>query len=174
TVAGNVRMGLKYRPGLSEAERKDIARDLIETVGLGGFEDSYTNQISGGMRQRVAIARTLAADPDVLLMDEPFGALDALTREHLQTKLMEINRAAGKTTIFVTHDVEEAILIADRLIIFSSRPARVLEDLNIRDVLGQERDQSTRDEPAFLALRRRVQTVIRAEHRQAEKIAHHA
>ncbi len=171
TVAGNIRIGLKYRPHLSDAERDSIVADLIETVGLKGFADSYTNRISGGMRQRVAIARTLAADPDVLLMDEPFGALDALTREHLQTKLMELNQRAAKTTIFVTHDVEEAILIANRLIIFSARPARVLEDIDIDAHLGITRDQTLRDAPAFLDLRRHVQTIIRAEYARAEQEA---
>ncbi|MEL6522768.1 MAG: ABC transporter ATP-binding protein [Pseudomonadota bacterium] len=173
TVAGNIRMGLKYRSGLTEAEQSEIVSDLIETVGLKGFDDSYTNRISGGMRQRVAIARTLAADPDVLLMDEPFGALDALTREHLQTKLMEINRRAGKTTIFVTHDVEEAILIAHRLVIFSARPARILEDIDVGAKLGEAREQSLRDAPDFLDLRRHVQTVIRAEFARAQTDAEH-
>lgn len=174
TVEGNIRMGLKYRPSLSEAERSDITKDLIETVGLKGFEQSYTNRVSGGMRQRVAIARTLAADPDVLLMDEPFGALDALTREHLQTKLMELNQTAFKTTIFVTHDVEEAILIANRLIIFSARPARILEDMDIDAALGTQRAQELRDAPAFLELRRHVQRVIRTEYARSEREAAHA
>jgi len=172
TVAGNIRMGLKYRTDVSAADRERIVADLIETVGLTGFADSYTNRISGGMRQRVAIARTLAADPEILLMDEPFGALDALTREHLQTKLMEINRAAQKTTIFVTHDVEEAILIAHRLVIFSARPARILEDIDVSAVLGDARDQDIRDTPAFLDLRRQVQTTIRAEYARAMEGAH--
>lgn len=173
TVAGNIRMGLKYRGDVDEAARTKIVSDLIETVGLTGFGDSYTNRISGGMRQRVAIARTLAADPDVLLMDEPFGALDALTREHLQTKLMEINRRAGKTTIFVTHDMEEAILIAHRLVIFSARPARILEDIDVSAALGDDRDHGLRDTPDFLSLRRHVQAVVRAEYARAERETSH-
>jgi ABC-type nitrate/sulfonate/bicarbonate transport system ATPase subunit len=170
TVAGNIRMGLRYRKGVPDPDR--VVAELIETVGLKGFERSYTNRISGGMRQRVAIARTLAADPEVLLMDEPFGALDALTREHLQTKLIEINRAAQKTTIFVTHDVEEAILIAHRLVIFSARPARILEDIDISAKLGDMRTQEIRDTPPFLDLRRHVQAVIRAEYARAMEAAH--
>ncbi|MGV6848065.1 MAG: ABC transporter ATP-binding protein [Marinibacterium sp.] len=169
TVAGNIRMGLKYRPGIPATERDRLVSDLIALVGLTGFDDSFTNRISGGMRQRVAIARTLAADPDVLLMDEPFGALDALTREHLQTKLMDLNRRAAKTTIFVTHDVEEAILIANRLIVFSARPARLLEDLDIDARLGKSRNQALRDTADFLDLRRHVQKVIRAEYSRAER-----
>lgn len=173
TVAGNIRMGLKYRSDVRAPERDRIVTDLIALVGLKGFEDSYTNRISGGMRQRVAIARTLAADPEILLMDEPFGALDALTREHLQTKLMEMNQKAAKTTIFVTHDVEEAILIANRLIVFSARPARVLEDIDIDAKLGTQRDQALRDHTDFLDLRRHVQKVIRAEYTRAEREAAH-
>lgn len=173
TVAGNIRMGLKYRTDICAAARDEIVKGLIATVGLTSFEDSYTNRISGGMRQRVAIARTLAADPDVLLMDEPFGALDALTREHLQTKLMELNQTSAKTTIFVTHDVEEAILIANRLIIFSARPARVLEDIDVDATLGTTRDQALRDAPAFLDMRRHVQKVIRTEYARAEQEAAH-
>jgi len=105
-------------------------------------------------------------------MDGPLGALDALTREHLQTKLMEINRAAQKTTLFVTHDVEEAILIAHRLVIFSARPARVIEDIDIAATLGEERAQTLRDTPAFLDLRRHVQTLIRAEYIRATEAAY--
>jgi NitT/TauT family transport system ATP-binding protein len=169
TVAGNIRLALKYRTGLGPAEKDATVARLIDLVGLTGFDDSFTTQISGGMRQRVAIARTLAADPDVLLMDEPFGALDALTREHLQNKLLEINREAAKTTIFVTHDVEEAILLAHRVIVFSARPARVIEDIDVTAALGtDQRDQTLRDDPAFLTLRKRVQALIRAEHLRAE------
>ena len=166
-------MGLKYRTGLTDAERTKTVEGLIDTVGLKGFGESYTNRISGGMRQRVLVARTLAADPEVLLIDEPLGALDALTREHLQTKLMEINKAAAKATIFVTHDVEEAILIAHRLIIFSAQPARVLENIDITASLSETRDQGLRDTPKFLALRRHVQGVIRAEYARAKQEVQH-
>ncbi|MEM6694288.1 MAG: ABC transporter ATP-binding protein [Pseudomonadota bacterium] len=169
SVQGNIEMGFRYRRDLSRADKTEGTRRLIDLVGLRGFEDSYTNRISGGMRQRVAIARTLAADPDVLLMDEPFGALDALTREHLQTQLLAINSAERKTTIFVTHDVEEAILVAHRLVIFSARPARVLDDIDVAALLPETRDQSLREAPDFLALRRKVQEILRAEQRRAER-----
>ncbi len=168
TVEGNIRLALRYRPGLDRLERSHITRRLIALVGLSGFEASYPNQISGGMRQRVAIARTLAADPDVLLMDEPFGALDALTREHLQTQLLRIHREAAKTTIFVTHDVDEALLLADRVIVFSSRPARIVEDLDVAAQLGPDRGQGLRDTPDFIALRRHVQARLRAEYAAPE------
>ncbi|MEM9250233.1 MAG: ABC transporter ATP-binding protein [Pseudomonadota bacterium] len=169
TVEGNIRLALRYRSGLDRAERSHIVRTLIALVGLTGFEASYPNQISGGMRQRVAIARTLAADPDVLLMDEPFGALDALTREHLQTQLTRIHREAHKTTIFVTHDVDEALLLADRVIVFSSRPARIVEDLDVGAQLGPDRDQDVRDRADFIALRRHVQERLRAEYAAPER-----
>jgi NitT/TauT family transport system ATP-binding protein len=172
TVAGNIRLALKYRPELAATARDATVARLINMVGLAGFDASYTNHISGGMRQRVAIARTLAANPDVLLMDEPFGALDALTRENLQNKLLEINRWDTKTTIFVTHDVEEAILLAHRVIVFSARPARILEDIDVSAALGtDQRDQALRDTPKFLDLRKRVQALIRAEHLRSEREA---
>ncbi|MEM1432047.1 MAG: ABC transporter ATP-binding protein [Pseudomonadota bacterium] len=172
TVEGNIRMGFRYRKDLSGSEKAAGVQRLTDLVGLTGFEKSYTNRISGGMRQRVAIARTLAADPDILLMDEPFGALDALTREHLQTQLLRINQTEHKTTIFVTHDVEEAILLAHRIIVFSARPARVLDDIDVTAILpGEARDHSVRDLPEFLKLRHRVQEVLRAEQRRAEREA---
>lgn len=172
TVEGNIRMGFRYRKDLSASEKQDGVRRLLELVGLQGFEASYTNHISGGMRQRVAIARTLAANPDVLLMDEPFGALDALTREHLQTQLLQINQAEHKTTIFVTHDVEEAILLAHRLIVFSARPARILEDIDVTKTLPVEnREHELRETQDFLSLRQRVQNILRSEQRRAEREA---
>ena len=169
TVEGNIRMGFRYRSDLDNAAKDEGVRRLVDLVGLRGFENSYTNRISGGMRQRVAIARTLAADPDILLMDEPFGALDALTREHLQTQLLQINQTEHKTTIFVTHDVEEAILLAHRIIVFSARPARILEDIDVTQVIPVDaRDHSIRDTSEFLHLRQRVQDILRSEQRRAE------
>jgi ABC-type nitrate/sulfonate/bicarbonate transport system ATPase subunit len=115
------------------------------------------------MRQRVAIARSLAAGPDVLLMDEPFGALDALTRERLQVELRQIQKEEAKTIIFVTHDVEEAVFLADRIILFSARPARILHDINVSAILGGERTLETRETQAFFDLRNDVLHKIRTE-----------
>jgi NitT/TauT family transport system ATP-binding protein len=124
TVRGNILYGLE-RQGMPKAEREKRALAFIELVGLHGFEDSYPSQLSGGMRQRCAIARTLAFDPKILLMDEPFGALDAQTRGLMQSELMRIWQATPKTVIFVTHDVQEAVYLADRVAIMSARPGRI-------------------------------------------------
>jgi len=124
TVRGNILYGLE-RQGMAKAERERRAKDFIELVGLTGFEDSYPSQLSGGMRQRTAIARTLAFDPKILLMDEPFGALDAQTRGLMQSELLRIWRRTPKTVIFVTHDVQEAVYLADRVAVMSARPGRI-------------------------------------------------
>jgi NitT/TauT family transport system ATP-binding protein len=124
TVRGNILYGLE-RQGMAKAEREKRTADLIETVGLAGFEDSYPSQLSGGMRQRCAIARTLAFDPKILLMDEPFGALDAQTRGLMQRELLAIWQRTPKTVIFVTHDVQEAVYLADRVAVMSARPGRI-------------------------------------------------
>jgi len=124
TVRANVLYGLE-RMGLARAEREKRAQSFIDLVGLTGFEDSYPSQLSGGMKQRTAIARTLAFDPKILLMDEPFGALDAQTRHLMQTELLGIWQRSRKTVIFVTHDVQEAVYLADRVAVMSARPGRI-------------------------------------------------
>src|SRR4051812_44991290 len=124
TVRANVLYGLE-RQGMPRAEREQRAQTFIELVGLKGFEDSYPSQLSGGMKQRAAIARTLAFDPAILLMDEPFGALDAQTRSLMQDELLGIWRRTPKTVIFVTHDVREAVYLADRIAVMSARPGRI-------------------------------------------------
>ena len=168
TVRGNIAFGLRYRTDLTAGQKAETVERYLDMVGLTTFADAYTNRISGGMRQRVAIARTLASDPEVLLMDEPFGALDALTREHLQQQLLAINAAEQKTTIFVTHDVEEAILLAHRVVIFSARPARILSVINVGERLdGHSRDQDIRQATGFQALRREIQDTIRREYARA-------
>jgi NitT/TauT family transport system ATP-binding protein len=124
TVRANILYGLE-KLGLPRAERERRAQSFIDLVGLRGFEDSYPSQLSGGMKQRAAIARTLAIDPAILLMDEPFGALDAQTRNLMQSELLAIWQRSPKTVIFVTHDVREAVYLADRVVVMSARPGRV-------------------------------------------------
>jgi NitT/TauT family transport system ATP-binding protein len=124
TVKANILYGLE-RQRMPRAEREARAQALIDLVGLRGFEDSYPSQLSGGMKQRTAIARTLAIEPNILLMDEPFGALDAQTRALMQTELLGIWQRTPKTVIFVTHDVQEAVYLADRVAVMSARPGRI-------------------------------------------------
>ena len=124
TVRANVLYGLE-RAGMEKQAREERAQQLIDLVGLRGFEDSLPSQLSGGMKQRTAIARTLAIDPNILLMDEPFGALDAQTRSLMQTELLSIWQRSPKTVIFVTHDVQEAVYLAERVMVMSARPGRV-------------------------------------------------
>ena len=168
TVAENVAFGMRYRADLTAAEKARHTRDYLELVGLSEFAAAWPSRISGGMRQRVAIARTLAAGPDVLLMDEPFGALDAQTREFLQAQLLEIQTREHKTIIFVTHDVEEAVFLADRIVVFSARPARIIEEVAVGRVLGDDRTLETRETEAFFRLRNHILHLIRIEARRAE------
>lgn len=124
TVRGNVEYGMRIN-GVPKQERRKRTQDFINLVHLDGFEDAYPSQLSGGMKQRVAIARTLANDPSLLLMDEPFGALDAETRWHMQELLVDIAETANTTMVMVTHDIEEAIYLGDKIVFMSSHPGRV-------------------------------------------------
>lgn len=124
TVLGNVEFGLKMR-GMPAAERHQVARRYLKLVGLEKFEHHWPSQLSGGMKQRVSLARVLANDPEILLMDEPFAALDAMTRQVLQDELLRIVEANHKTTLFITHSIDEALILSDRVIVMSARPGRV-------------------------------------------------
>ena len=130
TVAGNIEFGLRSK-GVPAAERHKIAQRYVNMVGLTGFENFHPYRLSGGMRQRVGIARALAIDPSVLLMDEPFGALDAQTRESMQKALGDIWQATRKTVLFITHDIREAIYLSDRVLVMSGRPATISLELDI-------------------------------------------
>ncbi len=169
TVMENIRFGTKYRTDINGAEKDEIARHYLDLVGLAEFANFYVNRISGGMRQRVAIARTLAAGPDILLMDEPFGALDAQTREFLQYQLLEINRVEKKAVIFVTHDVEEAVFLADRIFMFSARPATIIEEITVGDYISGERTMTTKETEAFFHLRNHVRDLMRDQARATEE-----
>jgi NitT/TauT family transport system ATP-binding protein len=130
SVLDNVAFGLRLR-GVAEAERETIARGLVKTVGLEGFEDHYPRQLSGGMQQRVGLARALAVNPSILLMDEPFAAVDAQTRRLLQDQLLRLHLDTQKTIVFVTHDIDEAVRLGDRVLVMSQRPGRIIESVAV-------------------------------------------
>jgi len=142
-VMSNVLFGLKLKPGLSRKERKEVARFYLRLVGLERFQHSYIHELSGGMKQRVALARALAPNPRVLLMDEPFAALDALTREQLYGDLQRIWKERKKTIVFVTHNVREAVCLGDRVVLFSPHPGRIREEFKIN--LPRPRDINSVD-----------------------------
>ncbi len=164
TVEQNVLFGMKYRRDILQSQKRERAAHYVRLVGLAEFAKSFPNRISGGMRQRVAIARTLAAGSEILLMDEPFGALDAQLREELQVELRRIQSEDRKTIIFVTHDVEEAVFLADRIIVFSPRPALIRADIDVTAVLGAKRDLATRDSAEFFKFRTSILHMLRAAH----------
>ncbi|MCL5996721.1 MAG: ABC transporter ATP-binding protein [Chloroflexi bacterium] len=157
TVQENVEFGLR-QADKSRAERAEVARYWIERVRLQGFEHAYSHQLSGGMRQRVALARSLAIDPAVLLMDEPFGALDALTRDRLHAELESLWAATHKTILFVTHNVREAVALGERVLVFSPRPGRIVGEFEI----GLPRPRSLED-PAVVAQTARIMNLLRLQ-----------
>ena len=162
-VLDNVAFGLKAR-GFDKRTRQDIAKTFIEKVGLHGFADAYPHQLSGGMKQRVSIARALANDPEILLMDEPFGALDEQTKLILQDELLRIWEETRKTVIYVTHSIDEAILFADRIMIMSARPGRIKEIINVTDVFGRPRHvDAAKSSPHFGKLFAQVWGSLRQE-----------
>jgi NitT/TauT family transport system ATP-binding protein len=162
TVAANIGHGLEIQ-GVPKRERDPIVRRFVELVGLQGFERKYPHELSGGMRQRVAVARTLAADPAVILMDEPFASVDAQTRITLQEELLGIAEATRKTIIFVTHSVEEAVFLGDRVVVLSARPGSVKEDVPIPLPRATRTWAAVGSDPEFLAKRDHVLGSVRSE-----------
>jgi len=161
SVLGNVRFGLEARARRSR-RGEDKARSLIDLVGLKGFENHYPWELSGGMQQRVAIARALAYEPEVLLMDEPFGSLDALTRLELEDTVLQLWEELRTTILFITHDIEEAVYLSDRILLLSQRPSRIIEELSI-DFARPRNQVITRSQPRFMEIRNRIYQRIRNE-----------
>ena len=157
TVLDNVAFGLRLRK-VGTAERRGRARQCIEMVGLAGFEQAYPHELSGGMKQRVGIARALAVDPQILLMDEPFGALDAQTRELMGIELLNIWDRERKTILFVTHGIDEAIYLSDQVLVMSGRPGRIKKDIKID--IPRPRDQRIHNLPEFAAYRQAIWELI--------------
>jgi NitT/TauT family transport system ATP-binding protein len=161
SVMGNVLFGLEVRGRISR-DAEDKARHLIDLVGLEGFERHYPWELSGGMQQRVAIARALAYEPEVLLMDEPFGSVDALTRLELEDALLRLWKELKTTILFITHDIDEAIYLSDRICVLSRRPSRVVQRIDVH--LGRPRNQlATRADPGFVELRNEIYKQISDE-----------
>jgi NitT/TauT family transport system ATP-binding protein len=167
TALENVEFGLEAK-GVGKAERRDIARAHLDLVGLSGFEGRFPHELSGGMKQRVAIARSLAYDPEVLLMDEPFAALDAQTRESLQAELLRIWEKSGTTILFITHGIDEAVTLGQRIAVMTSRPGRIK---CIIDVPADFRKgtEDIRSLPEFGQLRHEIWTLLRSEVQEAEQ-----
>jgi NitT/TauT family transport system ATP-binding protein len=158
TVLANVAFGLEAS-GMGRRERTEIARHYVEMVGLSGFVDAYPHQLSGGMQQRVGIARALAINPSILLMDEPYGALDVQTRDLLQDELLNLWERERKTVIFVTHSIEEALYLADRIVVISPRPGQIQEIIQVP--FARPRRAEIKSDPAFLELRRNIWQLLK-------------
>lgn len=165
-VEDNIAFGLKLK-GSSQKQCKEVAQHYLELIGLNGFEKHYPIQLSGGMKQRVAIARALANDPEILLMDEPFGALDAQTRSIMQEILLKAWEESKKTILFITHDVEESIFLADSVYVMTARPGRLKENIPVN--LPRPRDYSIKNSPEFLGFKTRLLDIIREETLKAIK-----
>ncbi len=163
TVRKNIEFGLEIR-GVAEKDRHEISSRLVDLVGLEGFEDSHPDELSGGMRQRVGIARALANEPAVLLMDEPFGSLDAQTRNLMQKELLRIWSATKKTVLFVTHSVDEAVFLADRIMVMTARPGKIREVIPVS--LPRPRDRTSAE---FIAVRGKVLAELDEEFEKARK-----
>ena len=174
TVAQNIAFGLQCRGAPEETRRRSVAH-YVTLMGLQGYERAYPHQLSGGMQQRVAIARSYALDPEVLLMDEPFGALDAQTRVVMQEELVRLSRINPRTVLFITHSVEEAIYLADRVVVMTRRPGRIREVVDVAPVRRREgwdvceRIEDVMDQESFVHLRTHIWRQLREQHAAAEK-----
>lgn len=164
SVQKNVEFGLKMKKAPKE-ERAAQAKKFIDLVGLSGFEDALPKQLSGGMKQRVAIARTLANEPEILLMDEPFGALDAQTRVVMQELLADISKKTRTTILFITHDIDEAVLLGDRIYVMSRRPGTIREVLTVH--IPGERSHESLVLPEFLETKKRIMDMLWQESQDA-------
>ena len=167
TVKKNVMFGLNLKKGMTDAEREETALKYIKMVGLEKFVNSYPKELSGGMKQRVAIARAYAVNPSLLLMDEPFGALDAQTRTQLQTELLKTWEEEKKTCFFITHDVEEAIILATKVIVMSARPGRIKRIIDIN--LPYPRTQDLKMQKEFLDLKAEIWGEVYQEYLEVRK-----
>jgi NitT/TauT family transport system ATP-binding protein len=161
-VLKNVMLPLEIM-GLAPSEQLERARKQLANVGLEGFERKFAWQLSGGMQQRVSIARALAIEPELLLMDEPFGALDEITRDHLNEQLLRLWERTGKTVIFVTHSISEAVFLSGRIVVMSPRPGRIIEVID-NTLPAQGRTLDARESPAFAEVAHRVRVALRAGH----------
>ncbi|MFI6362328.1 ABC transporter ATP-binding protein [Nocardia sp. NPDC050630] len=165
TARANIEFGLEAK-GVRRRERRKIADEYLELVGLAGFGDRYPHELSGGMKQRVAIARSLAFDPEVLLMDEPFAALDAQTRESLQDELLRIWRATGKTILFITHGIDEAVYLGQRVAVLTSRPGRVKAVIDID--IDRDSGADVRSSEPFREARHQIWSQLQSEVTRAQ------
>lgn len=163
TVADNIGLGLELKK-IPKATRREQILNFMKRVRLDGFENHYPYELSGGMRQRVALARAFLTNPDILLMDEPFGSLDAQTRIILQEELLSILRTEQKTVLFVTHDVDEAILLSDRILVLSDRPGKVQQSIQV--TIKHPRDRTTKDHPIFKQIQSQIWQLLEQEVRK--------
>jgi taurine transport system ATP-binding protein len=171
-VIDNVAFGLRLK-GIPRKDRHDRARAMLRLVHLEGVEDRRIWELSGGMRQRVGVARALTADPDVLLMDEPLGALDALTREQMQELILDVWARTGKSIFFITHGIDEAVFLASKLLVMSPRPGRVIGSIDLdfgRQFASGAKSGDLRSQPEFVAVRERVKGLIFSSRQLAEAL----
>lgn len=166
-VVDNIKFGIENDRGISEEERRKICERYIQIVGLKGFEGHYPHELSGGMQQRVNLARALAVNPEILLMDEPFGSLDAQTRQLMQEELQRMMdwKRSGKIVVFVTHDIEEAVFLADKVFVFSFRPGKIMKEIDI--TFPTPRSLEIKEDPTFLKIKHAIWSLLAGEARKA-------